>query len=532
MPPFIALFYVAILAGPVHATGPAATIQGVVQDLHGAPVAGASVSLTTERGLSVQTLSTNAQGIFRFPGLAAGSYALRVKMSGYDELSFASFSLEPGEEKSVALTLKMAQSPAQGSKPAAIPEFSDEPNFTVAGVADTSNLGGHGSDVTVRNRESLAKATASLGGQSPAPAKAPPSMSTEKSFREAVHLDSASFDANFHLGELLLEEGKSREAIPYLERASQIKAGVYESEYELALAHCEAGDYAVAGEQARALLARQDKAELHHLLAEAEEKSGDSLEAVRQYQRAAELDPSEPNYFDWGAELLLHQAAEPAAEVFSKGSRLFPHSVRMLSALGAAWYGSGSDDRAVETLCRASDLDPDTTQPYLFLGRIQNAETAWNAEIANRLARFVKLQPTNAWANYYYAVSLWKQRKGPDDGQNLPLIESSLLKALSIDPTLAAAHLQLGALYFERKDFPAAIAAYRKAAGAAPDLPDAHYRLAQAYRQVGEKTEAQQEMQLYQQSSKKAADAVEREHHEIRQFIYTLRNPTAGPSTQ
>jgi tetratricopeptide (TPR) repeat protein len=528
----ISLFYAVVLAGPVRATGPAATIEGVVKDLHGAPVAGASVSLTMERGVSMQTASTNAQGIFRFPALAAGSYALRVKMAGYDELSLASFSLEPGEEKSITLTLKMAPPPAQGSKPTAIPEFSDEPNFTVAGVTDTSNLGGHGSDVTVRNRESLARATASLGGQSPAPAKAPPSRATEKSFREAVHLDSASFDANFRLGKLLVEEGKSRQAIPYLERASQTKAGVYENEYELALAHCEAGDFAIAGKQARALLARKDTSELHHLLAEAEEKRGDPLEAVRQYQRAAELDPNESNYFDWGAELLLHQAEEPAVEVFSKGSRLFPNSVRMLSALGAAWYGSGSNERAVETLCRASDLDPSATEPYIFLGRIQNAETAWNAGIADRLARFVQLQPANALANYYYAVSLWKQRKGPDDNGNLPLIESSLLKAVSIDPTLAAAHLQLGALYFERKDFPAAIAAYRKAAETAPDLPDAHYRLAQAYRQVGEKTQAQQELQLYKQTSKKAAEEVDREHHEIRQFIYTLRNPAADSRTQ
>src|SRR2546430_13519862 len=45
----------------------------------------------------------------------------------------------------------------------------------------------------------------------------------------------------------------------------------------------------------------------------------DPLEAVRQYQRAAELDASEPYLFDWGAELLLHHAPEPAIEVFSKG---------------------------------------------------------------------------------------------------------------------------------------------------------------------------------------------------------------------
>src|SRR6266550_2560036 len=43
------------------------------------------------------------------------------------------------------------------------PQFYDEPQFTVAGVADTTNLGGHGSDTVMRTKEALAKDTVSLG---------------------------------------------------------------------------------------------------------------------------------------------------------------------------------------------------------------------------------------------------------------------------------------------------------------------------------------------------------------------------------
>ncbi len=39
-----------------------------------------------------------------------------------------------------------------------------------------------------------------------------------------------------------------------------------------------------------------------HAKAEADEKRGNSLEAVHEYQRAAELDATEPNLFDWGLE--------------------------------------------------------------------------------------------------------------------------------------------------------------------------------------------------------------------------------------
>ena len=189
------------------------------------------------------------------------------------------------------------------------------------------------------------------------------------------------------------------------------------------------------------------------MLGDIAEKSGDSLKAVREYQKAAELDPSEANLFDWGAELLLHRAAEPAIEVFSKGTRLFPRSARMLVALGVSWYSNGSYDQAAQRLCEASDLDPADPQPYLFLGKIQSVETNQSECPVDRLKRFAKLQPGNALANYYYGVSLWKRRKGPEDGETLAQAESHLTRAVQLDPKLGVGYLQLGVLYSERKDF-------------------------------------------------------------------------------
>ena len=181
--------------------------------------------------------------------------------------------------KTVDLTLAPAKTSASPPGSAKPPEFFDPPQFTVAGVTDTTSLGGHGSDTVVRTRETIAKETASLGK---APAGSQPSVSieTEKSLREKI------------------------------EREPQ-------------------------------------KAEFHHLLGDVEEKLGNSLEAVREYQRAVELDPREPYFFDWGSELLLHHAPEPAVEVFSKGNRLFPQSVRMLVGLGSAWFARGDFDQAV-----------------------------------------------------------------------------------------------------------------------------------------------------------------------------------------
>ena len=272
-----------------------------------------------------------------------------------------------------------------------------------------------------------------------------------------------------------------------------------------------------------------DKAKLHHLLAEIHEKLGDSLEAVHEYERAAGLDPSEVYLFDWGSELLLHHAPEPAREVFTKGNRLFPRSVRMLVGLGAAWFAQGSYDEAVRRICDASDLNPDDPVPYLFLGKMQSAENIPSDEVVEKLHRFVTLHPESAEANYYYAVGLWKRRTTSLDNAGRVQVESLLNNAVRLDPKFGAAYLQLGILHSESRDFAQAIFEYQQAIQVSPQMEDAHYRLVQAYRQTGESEKAKAEIQVYDQLAKESAQKAERERHEIPQFVYTLRDQ---PATQ
>jgi tetratricopeptide (TPR) repeat protein len=381
-------------------------------------------------------------------------------MAGYSDGEIPAVFIAPNEAKNIDLTLAAAKTEAHSAS-ARSPQFFDEPQFTVAGVTDTTSLGGHGSDTVVRTREAIAKETVSLG-------KAP---------------------------------------------AAAAQTGDYEKERDHLLA----------------LLAHEDRAELHHTLADVQEKLGDSLAAVREYQRAAELDPSETYLFDWGSELLLHHAPEPAAEVFARGNRLFPRSVRILVGLGATWFARGSNDQAVQRICEASDLNPTDSMPYLFLGKIQSAETATSEQVVEKLHRFVTLQPKNAEANYYYAVALWKQRKGSLDKSNTAQIEVLLGKVIHLDPKFGAAYLQLGVLHSEQKDYPRAISDYQHAIQANPHMTDlqieeAHFHLAQAYRQIGDAAKAEAEIQLRNQIDKELAKEAERERHEIRQFVYTLRD--------
>ena len=122
--------------------------------------------------------------------------------------------------------------------------------------------------------------------------------------------------------------------------------------------------------------------------------------------------------------------------------------------------------------------------------------------------------------------------KAPTTQPTAAQVEALLKKSVSLDPKLGAAYLQLGVLCSDRKDFPSAISAYQKAVEASASMPEqeqeAHYRLAQVYRRTGEKVKAQQELQLYDQLARQSAEQIERERHEVRQFVYTLRTPSSS----
>jgi tetratricopeptide (TPR) repeat protein len=514
-----------------------ATLQGFVRDSSGRPLANATVCLQAQSTLAkdAQPLAvrTDSAGAYRFSAIRPGVYSVGAEMTGYATAASSSVTLKENEFKAIDLTLERTKTPNRQDS-TALPQFFDEPSFTVAGVTDTTTLGGHGSDAIVRNREAVVEATVSLGESAIGNASPSENPAAERSLREAVEHDPKRFDANYQLGSLLVTEGKAREALPYLERAASVNPSDYASAYELALARADSGDYERARQEVQALLTAQaksgqERSKPHHLLAEVDEKLGNPLEAVKEFQRAAELNPSESNLFDWASELLEHRAVEPAFEVFAKGNHLFPRSVRMLAGLGASWYARGSYENAAQRLCEASDLEPNDPSPYLLMGKMQAAETTQSEAIVERLGRFVRLQPQNALANYYYAVSLWKSRLSQDDGSDVLKIKLLLQKAVQLDPRLGPAYLQLGILYADQRDFPSAIVAYRQAITATPQLDEAHYRLAQLYQQTGEAASAQAELQLYMQISKQQAEETERQRHQVQQFVFQLGDQTSTP---
>jgi tetratricopeptide (TPR) repeat protein len=348
-------------------------------------------------------------------------------------------------------------------------------------------------------------------------------------FRKALELEPGNYDANHNLGEIYVQSKKLTDAIPLLEKAQQIHPS-YDNGYDLAMAYFLTGQLSHARQTVQSLEQIKNTGELHNLLAQIEEKDGKYVAAVNEYETAAHMDPSEGNLFDWGSELLLHRTYEPAIEVFQQAVQRYPNSPRLSIGLGMALYSRGKYDEAVKALLAAADLDPSDPRCYLFLSKAYDSSPNQTDDVIERFRRFAALEPNNAMALYYYAMSLWKGKRAEDPGSSVPQVESLLLKAVALDPKLAEPHVQLGNLYADQHEYAKSIPEYQRALELNPNLPDAHYRLGQDYVHTGDKDRAQAEFDVYQRLRANHLAEVDKERAEVQQFVYSAKaNSAAKP---
>jgi tetratricopeptide (TPR) repeat protein len=499
-------------------------LVGIVRTTNGAPVSGARVDFIQNGTTKPQETVTDETGKFALTYSAAESYVLRVRKEGYRE-SQERLMLPLAGDTPVTISLTREGAGDGGMRQDGM-QFSDKPDFTVAGITDWTAAGGHGSDVNLRASEALAADTRGLGA--PTVQDELSNSKLESALRAAVQKDPTSFQANRALGAFCMRERHFGDAVPVLEKAHQLNAADYEVSYDLARSYEGRGQYEQAKALVLQLLSTTDRAELHRLLADMEEREKRPLAAEREYERAVRLEPSEENYFAWGGELLAHRAVEAAVEVFTKGAQAFPKSERMRAALGAALYAHGSYEEGALRVCEASDLNPSDPEPYLFLGKMEEASPRALPCAQEKLGRFAHEQPNDPWANYYYGIALQKAKDAQD---HIRQSETLLQQAVRLKASFAQAYVQLGVLQSQRGEWESAKTCFEKAVASDGSLPDPHFRLAQVYSRAGDRQRAAQELQTFEKLKQSDAAAVEQRRREIQQFVVVLKKPSDS-STQ
>jgi tetratricopeptide (TPR) repeat protein len=351
----------------------------------------------------------------------------------------------------------------------------------------------------------------------------------EEQLRKALALEPPDFQANHNLADFYLQSGKIAQAIPLLEKARHINPASYDNSYNLAMAYFLTGRLDDARQLAQSIAQQKDAAELHNLLGKIDEKDGKFIEAANEFETAARMDPSEDNLFAWGSELLLHRTYEPAIQVFQQATQRFPNSPRLWVGLGMALYARTRYQESIKALLAAADLNPTDPRCYLFLSKAYFSSPTQADEVIQRFRHYAELEPQNALAQYYYAISLWKGKRSEATHIDYPLIESLLQKSIALDGTLAEAHLQLGILYSDQHEYAKSFPEYTRALELDPNLPDAHYRLGQYYVHVGQKDQAQQEFQTFQQLQAHHQAEIDKERAEVRQFVYSSTSGSTKP---
>jgi len=224
------------------------------------------------------------------------------------------------------------------------------------------------------------------------------------------------------------------------------------------------------------------------LASSAYEEIGDTPRAVSSLRQAILLDSRNANlYLDFATIAFAHQSFQVGIDVINDGIGLQPQAAALYVARGVLYVQLAEYDKAEADFEKSNDLDANQS--------LSSAAQALAAMEANDLDRALataekKLarSPNDPLLLYVRADIL--SQKGAEPGTpEFGTALSSAKKAVSLRPSLAAARGVLARLYLQAGQTQSAIEQCRRALAIDPDDQTAVYRLIQALRKSGDKTE-------------------------------------------
>jgi tetratricopeptide (TPR) repeat protein len=278
----------------------------------------------------------------------------------------------------------------------------------------------------------------------------------------------------------------------------------YENGRDLADAEINAGQFAAAKALVSALLEQQDRAELHSLLGKAEAGEKNDKAASIEYQKAATLDPSETNVFDFGMSL-FHLDHNAAITILRYGVEKYPHSIKLHVGLGVVLYAEGKSLEGAQHLCEAEDLNPSDPHPMEILADTEIVPPALAAKVVPRFASLHKRYPNDGLILFDYTMvqsGRWSDSKGALP----PHFAESLKEAIRLNPKMPQAYYQLGLVYGQEEKYADEIRVLKKAISMDPSKEEYYYRLAFAYRKTGDDEQFRQALDEFQKLHHQATD--------------------------
>jgi tetratricopeptide (TPR) repeat protein len=274
-----------------------------------------------------------------------------------------------------------------------------------------------------------------------------------EAYRKALALDPKLPNVSLNLGVAEFKQAHFQAAVEPLKLALQADPASTQARVLLALSCYAAGRYAeVVAYLSPAVEADPSNTELRQTLAQSSLWAG-------QYQRTLTE-----------AQELLRQN---------------PHSAPTRMLMGEALDAMDKDDEAIDEFQAAAKESPKEPNVHFALGYLywkqkeyDDAEREFRAELAN--------DPEHSQSCAYLGDTLLRE--------NNPSAAAPLLKKASqLRNDIRIAYLDLGIIYTEQKKYDEALKHLKHAEQIDPSRPDAHYRLARLYQDLGRQSEASQE---------------------------------------
>jgi tetratricopeptide (TPR) repeat protein len=231
-----------------------------------------------------------------------------------------------------------------------------------------------------------------------------------------------------------------------------------------------------------------------HGLASSLTASGDTAAAIdllRSAPRNEELDLDLASAYSKSGNL------DEAFHVLSRSLRTHPASARLTGALVVVLANHGQLDdayRLAEKFAQEHPRDPEAQKVHL------RVLVATNDASAGPLARRL-LAAAPRDGELLYLNGVLEQKAGA-----LAAARRHLEEAISITPNYADSHYNLGLVLLKLQDTPGAAKELEQAVELGASEPEAHLELSKALQTLGQDQRAADELKLYQQAMKGAAD--------------------------
>ncbi len=311
----------------------------------------------------------------------------------------------------------------------------------------------------------------------------------KKDFQRAVdalqkYLAEKPDDALAHvqLGYALVGLSRREEARAEFSRAIELDPKLTEAHMNLALLLLDREPAAAIAPLSKVVEMKPEQAWPRQLLGTAYERSGKIPAAIEQFRAAARLDAKNLDVrTDLGRMLLAANRASEAETAFREAFLLEPKSAAARLGLARSLLAQQKDEAAALEFAGYLELSPEDFETRLRLASLLVKLAKYDQALAE-LDRGTAARGDSAEVFRLRAEILFKQN-------HLPEAIAALEKAAMLSPQDAALRAQLGRLWLEQRDFPAAERELLEALRLDAKLTDAVRDLAAAY-YLSEKYEA------------------------------------------